>query len=361
MIRSPAPPSALLSLSLSALAAFAWLAPTMAGCGGDTLGAAASSEDACGIAQDAGADAIARDDGGSPGDDAGSEGVVSPLANAALLFGGDGPQYFGDTWEWDGGSWIARHVEAPPARAEHAMAALDGKIVLFGGESAGGPLGDTWEWDGRSWTRRDVTGPSPRSRHRMATVGKKIVLFGGLGASGEDCDTWEWDGTRWTPSPATLTTGFHCEGHAMAALGDKLYLFGGIAADSDTWAYDGASWTKVATSGPPGRAFSAMATYGDKIVLFGGEADANHVLADTWEWNGTAWTERASNGPPPPRWHAGLTAFGGALVLFGGDGGNGAGWLGDTWLWNGTTWTPPGNAPASMSPSARYCYTLAAR
>ena len=280
-----------------------------------------------------------------------------PLSSALLLFAGDGPQFFDDTWEWDGNTWLARNpATSPPARYDHAMAALNGKIVLFGGSGISGYLGDTWEWDGATWAQKNVPGPSARAMHRMATVGSKIVLFGGSAGGADLCDTWEWDGTTWTQKSATLTIGLHCIGHAIAALAGKVYLFGGVGAESDTWAYDGTSWTKVSTTGPVGRAFTSMTTLGDRIVMFGGEEDANHVLADTWEWDGTTWTQRMVQGPPP-RWHAGLAPLAGKLLLFGGDGGSGTGWMGDTWLWDGSAWTQQNGA----APSARYVYTLAAR
>ncbi len=201
----------------------------------------------------------------------------------------------------------------------------------------------------RTWPDRPHAAVTAWSR--WAT---RIVLFGGLGASNDFCDTWEWDGTSWTDMNATLTTGFHCNGHAIASLGDTIYLFGGVAAGSDTWAYDGASWTQVSTVGPVGRAFASMTTYGDKIVLFGGEEDANHILNDTWEWDGSTWTERSVAGPPP-RWHAGMAPFAGKLVLFGGD--SGSGWLGDTWRWDGSNWAQA----SAAGPPARYAYTLASR
>jgi N-acetylneuraminic acid mutarotase len=190
----------------------------------------------------------------------------------------------------------------------------------------------------------------------MVTVGDKIVLFGGSGGGADFCDTWEWDGTGWIQKSATLTTGLHCIGHVMAALGGSVYLFGGVGARSDTWKYDGTSWTQVSTTGPGERSFASMATYKDKIVLFGGEQDANHILSDTWEWDGTTWTEKAVSGPSA-RWHSGMAAFGGKLVLFGGDGGSGVAWMGDTWEWDGASWTQP----KVSGPSARYVYTLAAR
>src|ERR1041384_7179735 len=64
-----------------------------------------------------------------------------------------------------GGEWSARGL-AP--RGGHAMAfdSARGVTVLFGGFT-GGESGETWEWDGATWMERTTGGPSPRSGHAM--------------------------------------------------------------------------------------------------------------------------------------------------------------------------------------------------
>jgi N-acetylneuraminic acid mutarotase len=91
---------------------------------------------------------------------------MAVLHDKAVLFGGGtlGPNYILETWEWDGGAWTERKVEGPSARSTPMMAALQGKIVLFGGVvirsgSMYEELADTWEWDGNTWTERNVSGP----------------------------------------------------------------------------------------------------------------------------------------------------------------------------------------------------------
>ena len=242
--------------------------------------------------------------------------AAGPLAHSVVLFGGDGPTFFTDTWEWDGTSWRQRTVNGPPPRYEHAMAGLNGKVILFGGQGESGTLGDTWQWDGTSWAQLNIPGPTPRFGHQMTTNGNKIVLFGGTTAtSGDVCDTWEFDGTRWTATGATLTTGLHCIGHSIAALNGLVYLFGGVGAESDTWSYDGTSWKQVSSTGPVGRAWAAMATTQwccteqpplPSIILFGGQVNSNDILSDTWQWDGTKWTQLVATGLPDHRPLAGI-------------------------------------------------------
>lgn len=315
---------------------------------------------------------------GPRGCDAGDASDASgPLAHSVVLFGGDGPTFFTDTWEWAGTSWLERQINGPPPRYGHAMAALNGQVILFGGQGESGTLGDTWRWDGTSWTQLNIPGPTPRFGHRMTSVGNKIVLFGGTTEkAGDQCDTWEFDGTAWRSTGATLTTGLHCVGHAIATLWGTVYLFGGVGAASDTWAYDGTSWKQVASTGPAGRAWPAMATAQwccteqpppPSIILFGGQVNANDIRSDTWEWNGTAWTQLVASGlpnQPPPRWDPGMAMFQGppaqqGLVLFGGAQGiPPGGWLGDTWVFGMSRAWKQSTVP---SPPARQVYTMAGR
>src|SRR5262249_38052733 len=49
-----------------------------------------------------------------------------------------------------------------------------GSIVLFGGGFITN-TDDTWEWNGAAWTKKNVTGPSARAGHAMATLNGKVV------------------------------------------------------------------------------------------------------------------------------------------------------------------------------------------
>lgn len=95
---------------------------------------------------------------------------------------------------------------APTARVGHAMAhdLPRDKVVLFGGQDAGGRLADTWLFDGGAWVATSTAAaPSPRAAHAMAyDPGRdRIVLFGGIGVGGAILgDTWEWDGGNWLPA-----------------------------------------------------------------------------------------------------------------------------------------------------------------
>jgi N-acetylneuraminic acid mutarotase len=119
-----------------------------------------------------------------------------------------------------------------------------------------------------------------------------------------------------------------------------------------TWLWNGATWTmETPRIAPSSRADPAAATLGGAVVLFGGQGGegSNGNLNDTWTWSGGIWTELAPPQSPPGRNSAAAATLQGTVVLFGG-------WasdtdiFGDTWTWDGTSWTE--QKPAA-SPSAR--------
>jgi hypothetical protein len=89
-----------------------------------------------------------------------------------VLFGGytfNG--IFNDTWSFDGAAWRRASGVAPSARSFHAMAALNGSVVLFGGTGTGtSTFGDTWTFDGTAWQQWIGSGPPAVFRHAMATL-----------------------------------------------------------------------------------------------------------------------------------------------------------------------------------------------
>ncbi len=72
------------------------------------------------------------------------------------------------------------------------------RVVLFGGVGNEARRGDTWEWDGTTWVKKEPSkSPLARGGHAMAydSARRRVVLFGGGRTPGDD--TWEWDGDTW--------------------------------------------------------------------------------------------------------------------------------------------------------------------
>jgi hypothetical protein len=93
-----------------------------------------------------------------------------------------------------------------------------------------------------------------------------------------------------------------------------------------------------------------MAAFGGALLLFGGDNGA--LLSDTWTWSGTAWTQLQVTGPTLAG--GAMAAVDGALVMFGGyDEENSA--VAPTWTWGGTSWIEL----AGPSPPPRYGAAMA--
>jgi N-acetylneuraminic acid mutarotase len=210
---------------------------------------------------------------------------MATLDTKVVLFGGalNGPggviingtmvNFMNDTWTWDGVTWTEEHpATSPVGRTGHSMAALNGKIVMFGGEYIShdayifGALDETWTWDGSNWTKLSpLHAPSKRYSAAMTTLNGKIVLFGGYNTAGTYLgDTWTFDGTDWTQlAPATSPSGRES---GMAAVGGTIVLFGGAGRSpwidntlSDTWTFDGSTWSAVATASAPSARVAPLA------------------------------------------------------------------------------------------------------
>jgi hypothetical protein len=157
---------------------------------------------------------------------------------------------FGDTWTWDGTGWTQESpATAPTARTSTSMVGDGRDIVLFGGRTwttslyQSTDLGDTWLWNGTTWLQRQpATSPAPRNHHQMAFDRQhgRVLLHGGLPGSGTyPDDTWAFDGTTWS-LVAAPTRPEDRYGAAMTydALSQQAVMFGGMRT---TWL--GETWT----------------------------------------------------------------------------------------------------------------------
>lgn len=85
--------------------------------------------------------------------------VYDAAREVIVLTGGQAPNgdSYDDTWIWDGTAWTEHPSPGPGPRDLHDMAydAARGRVILFGGSIWNGQapeyFGDTWEWDGSSW------------------------------------------------------------------------------------------------------------------------------------------------------------------------------------------------------------------
>ncbi|MDW3193780.1 MAG: kelch repeat-containing protein [Cytophagales bacterium] len=236
--------------------------------------------------------------------------IYDPTHRRLLLFGGKNDQglLLNDLWEWKNGSWHLITESGPPARQSHRLVvnSSTGDLLLFGGSDVNRQaFGDTWIFNGETWLEKtDKAGPPARLQHTMTydNTRAKVVLFGGFNRIGTEKivlgDTWEWD---------------HINGWVLASMNDHLardhhamtydpnlkltILFGGYHEGylGDTWGWDGSNWrplSQAIESGLTRRAGKPGLTYNThihRITLFGGWDHTNQPLMDWWYLDENEW------------------------------------------------------------------------
>ena len=178
-----------------------------------------------------------------------------PTSQTVLLFGGTSSQscgsLLGDTWSWNGTTWLPRAPAAsPPARSDASMAsdARTGGVALFGGidDSACDSGRDTWVWGGNTWTQVSAgTGPSARKDASMAfdAATKTLVLFGGI--PGSLSDTWVYADPPVTVTALGPTAGATAGGTAVTITGASFNVAGSTTVKFGSAAATNVSCTSI--------------------------------------------------------------------------------------------------------------------
>lgn len=258
-----------------------------------------------------------------------------------MLFGGYDGSVLGETWEYDGSTWVKlTPTTSPPARYDASMVydPVHGVTVLFGGYSSAA-FADTWTWNGTNWT--DVTpssgSPSARRGHGMTwdSARTRVVLFGGSSSTSTYlADTWEWFGSSWVQAaPAASPGGVWIQSLTYDPIRQRSTFYGGYTSAylSATWDYSGTTWKQSTASGP-GSLWGAGLAFDEKagvVVLTGGYSGSTYQSA-SWQYDGTSWTSRD---PLPGVRDGHLFVFDSVrkrLVMFGGAQASGV-YLNDTW------------------------------
>ncbi|MFI5286915.1 MAG: hypothetical protein ACHQ4F_11415 [Candidatus Dormibacteria bacterium] len=271
---------------------------------------------------------------------------VAGIAAVAVLGAGLGA-FFGIRAVQGAGS--APAAGQPPARTGAAMAydALDGTVVLFGGQSRAHTLTDTWIWGGSGWTQaRPVTSPPTLDNPQMAydPVSHDVVLVGDQqiagssqgpivcsGGSGSASSGSTGSGTTFIP-PANPIPAIapvpSASSRAKAGTGVAQPVCGiSLSPSAVTWLWNGRDWSKASGSTPFtvfGSGELATDPVSNRVVLIPRGPFAVPALgaaqpaiacpvrspaplgvqpacpwpiatAPAWTWNGHAWKVVASN------------------------------------------------------------------
>jgi len=235
--------------------------------------------------------------------------IASDGNGNVILFGGDsGAGTLNDTWKFNpsNGTWSQlTPADAPYARDSHRMVWCWGQgiIIMVGCDGETGPYGNqTWVFypDTNNWEQKSPSGSIPEgAAHAAAYDGSgKVVLFGGHTAGNAvSSTTWVYDisADSWTEiHPAATPSARHRHSMAYHSQG-KVLLFGGGQSDDtpygDTWIYDVAAnnWTEVTTSTSPSPRVYGRLVYNsrDKVIeVFGGKEKTG---PDTYVYHNDTW------------------------------------------------------------------------
>ncbi|KAL0951449.1 hypothetical protein HGRIS_008138 [Hohenbuehelia grisea] len=216
---------------------------------------------------------------------------------------------------------VAIHGPTPAGRYGHAVAMSGSKFFVFGGQVDKDFLNDLWAFDLNSlrttaaWELYEPASsarPAQRTGHACIAYADRIIIFGGTDGQYHYNDTWSFDiNTRtWSelqcigfiPSPR--------EGHAAALVDDVIYIFGGRGVDgkdlSDLAAFkiSNQRWYMFQNMGPSpsGRSGHAMAAVGTKVFVLGGESFGPSRPEDTGIIHvlDTKHIKYPETGKPPP-------------------------------------------------------------
>ena len=249
--------------------------------------------------------------------------------------------------------WAEVNEGPPLVLYLHAMASDgNGTFIAHGGYYFAG-LSGTFVNNGDGWVSVAAGAPSTYGCAMDYGPNGLVWLYGGRDTDGDTYGLYSWDsGTMtWTAHAAPLPPGR--VGHAMAFDPTRgptgvLHVYGGGASGptntmGDYWVFDGSAWTQLigATTNPPPLYDAAMAV--DRVTghvyLFGGQD--NYVYsAQTWRWDGTDWTLIANGSPPARAGHRMVwDPTRQAIIMTGGESGNGAQHYNDIWELRDGAWT----------------------
>ena len=228
-----------------------------------------------------------------------------------MLFGGQGGSaasgVLGDTWRYNGLTWVAQSPTVSPfGRYKAAAAYLSGTgVVMFGGENLLYKTLETWIWSGSAWsnvTAANGLNPLARTDHMMAASSTTVLMFGGETTGASLNDTWFYTSAGgWVKQNPTVSPSVRSDAcMAYDSTNSIWVMFGGKNAYgylNETWTYSTVSgWSQVsvpAGTGPSGRIGSQMCfdTTSAKTVMFGGiSATSNYPSNETWVFSGSSLT-----------------------------------------------------------------------
>lgn len=187
-----------------------------------------------------------------------------------VLFGGyriEKGKYLplGGTWEFYDNNWHLRSEEGPTARMGSSMAydQETQRIILFGGNTGnrnyGEATGETWSWDGKSWVKLRLKQPENRFDSNMVFDRKEnqLLRFGGWTGKTRTNETWVLQNAQWQQKVLALLPPARNHSQMIYDMAnEQIILFGGHNGSEvfgDLWVFQSDRWQKLIDTAPQKR------------------------------------------------------------------------------------------------------------
>jgi DNA-binding CsgD family transcriptional regulator len=219
--------------------------------------------------------------------------------------------------------WHER-AQMPTRRAYLALTTVEGHVFAIAGQTPEGITGavEIYDPEENIWSRGTAK-PTPVTYVSGAAIEADVYIPGGCDGTGTPMRTVEvYDTVADTWREASPLPEPRCA-HALASMGDKLYLFGGWNGDeyvATTYVYDPQAdvWTEE-TPMPTRRGFAAAAPLDDRLYVVGGYDDEMELSSCTmYDPQTKSWRECAPL--TVGRGGVGLVSLSGYLYAIGGGG-----------------------------------------
>ncbi|KAK8916807.1 Nitrile-specifier protein 3 [Platanthera zijinensis] len=225
----------------------------------------------------------------------------------------------------------------PGARSSHAVAVVEKKAYIFGGEFTPRVPVDNklhiFDLEHHHWSTPEVTGdiPPPRVGVTMASVAATVYVFGGRDADHNELNelfSFDTVTNEWSLLSSGETSPPHRSYHSMTSDDRHIYIFGGCGNAGrlkDLWAYDTylREWRQFPLPGDecPPRGGPGLAVSSGKVWVvygFSGAEELDDVHAFDLareEWS----TVDASGKKPSPRSVFSVAGIGRHVLIYGGE------------------------------------------
>ncbi len=120
------------------------------------------------------------------------------IGSNIFIFGGISDfTVFNDLWKFNTSNSTWQQLSSGPSRVSHSAVVVGSDMFIFGGDNStsNSPNNNIWQYDSASdlWTEINlINGPSPRSAHAATAIDGNMLIFGGEDINGNTLgDLWD--------------------------------------------------------------------------------------------------------------------------------------------------------------------------